>query len=125
MLTGGEPLLQVDAALLDALHAHGFEIAVDETNGSVAAPSGIDLLCVSPKAGAAWVQARGDESKLVCPQPGLMPGAVGEPDFSNFLLQPMDGPLCALPHVAGKTSFDPNMTGTKNATISPQASRMR
>lgn len=70
VLTGGEPLLQVDAALMDALHAQGFRIAV-ETNGTVAAPQGIDWLCVSPKAGADWVQRQGQELKVVWPQPGL------------------------------------------------------
>src|SRR4051812_40020313 len=68
VMTGGEPLLQVDAALIAALHAHGFEIAV-ETNGSIAAPEGIDWICVSPKAGAPWVQREGHELKLVWPQP--------------------------------------------------------
>lgn len=92
VLTGGEPLLQVDAALIDALHAQAFEIAV-ETNGSVAAPAGIDWICVSPKAGAEWVQRSGDELKLVFPQPGLMPDAIDATGFTYYLLQPMDGPL--------------------------------
>lgn len=92
VLTGGEPLLQVDAALIDALHAQGFEIAV-ETNGTVVAPPGIDWVCVSPKAGAEWVQRSGDELKLVYPQPGLMPEAVNAAEFRNYLLQPMDGPF--------------------------------
>lgn len=95
VLTGGEPLLQVDAALIDALHAHRFEIAV-ETNGTVAAPPGLDWICVSPKAGAGWVQRQGHELKLVYPQPGLLPGdvaAVADLDFDHRLLQPMDGPL--------------------------------
>lgn len=92
VLTGGEPLLQVDAALIDALHAQSFEIAV-ETNGTVVAPPGIDWVCVSPKAGADWVQRSGDELKLVYPQPGLMPEAIDEAEFTNYLLQPMDGPL--------------------------------
>ena len=70
VLTGGEPLLQVDTELIDALHAQGFEIAV-ETNGSIAAPAGIDWLCVSPKAGAPWVQRHGHELKLVWPQSGF------------------------------------------------------
>jgi 7-carboxy-7-deazaguanine synthase len=92
VLTGGEPLLQVDTPLLNALHAEGFEIAV-ETNGSVPAPEGIDWICVSPKAGAPWVQTRGHELKLVYPQPGLMPEAVGKDlNFEHYLLQPMDGP---------------------------------
>jgi 7-carboxy-7-deazaguanine synthase (Cx14CxxC type) len=90
VLTGGEPLLQVDTALIDALHAEDFEIAV-ETNGSVVAPEGIDWICVSPKAGAPWVQFNGHELKLVYPQPGLMPDAIGALDFDHYLLQPMDG----------------------------------
>lgn len=90
VLTGGEPLLQVDTALTQALHAQGFEIAV-ETNGTVAVPPGIDWICVSPKAGANFVQRRGHELKLVYPQPGLMPDAVADVDFEHYLLQPMDG----------------------------------
>ncbi len=94
VLTGGEPLLQVDAALLDALHALGFEIAV-ETNGSLAAPPGIDWVCVSPKAGAPLLQRSGQELKLVWPQPGLDPAELGRLDFEHFLLQPMDDPAQA------------------------------
>ena len=94
VLTGGEPLLQVDAPLVDALHAEGFVIAV-ETNGSIAAPTGIDWVCVSPKAGTALVQQRGDELKLVFPQDGLPPEAVAQLPFRYFLLQPMDGPRVA------------------------------
>ncbi len=94
VLTGGEPLLQVDAALIDALHAQGFEIAV-ETNGSIAAPAGIDWLCVSPKAGAPLLQTQGQELKLVWPQPGLDPDQLGRLDFEHFLLQPMDSPAQA------------------------------
>lgn len=90
VLTGGEPLLQVDALLLDALHAEGFEIAV-ETNGTIAVPAGIDWICVSPKAGAEWVQRRGHELKLVYPQAGLAPENIAA-DFEHYLLQPMDGP---------------------------------
>lgn len=90
VLTGGEPLLQVDAALVNALHATDFEIAV-ETNGSVAAPIGIDWICVSPKAGADWVQRSGHELKLVFPQPGLMPDEMQTVGFDHYLLQPMDG----------------------------------
>lgn len=89
--TGGEPLLQLDAALIDALHAQGFDIAV-ETNGTLEAPLGIDWVCVSPKAGANWVQKTGDELKLVFPQPGLMPDAVDATGFTHRFLQPMDGP---------------------------------
>ena len=92
VLTGGEPLLQVDAAFIDALHAQGFEIAV-ETNGTVVAPPGIDWICVSPKADAPWVQLIGDELKLVYPQPGLMPDSIDATEFTYHLLQPMDGPF--------------------------------
>ena len=89
--TGGEPLLQLDAALIDALHARGFAIAV-ETNGTVAAPDGIDWICVSPKAAAPMVQTRGQELKLVFPQPLAMPDRFEGLDFERFWLQPMDGP---------------------------------
>ncbi len=91
VFTGGEPLLQLDRALIVAAHAEGFEIAV-ETNGTVEAPTGIDWICVSPKAGAPLVQRQGQELKLVFPQPGLDPEAVAGLDFANFFLQPMDGP---------------------------------
>jgi 7-carboxy-7-deazaguanine synthase (Cx14CxxC type) len=91
VITGGEPLLQLDAALIDALHAAGFEIAV-ETNGTLAAPAGLDWICVSPKAGATIVQRAGDELKLVWPQPGIDPEALADWDFRHFLIQPMDGP---------------------------------
>jgi 7-carboxy-7-deazaguanine synthase len=94
VLTGGEPLLQVDAALVDALHAEGFEIAV-ETNGTVAAPPGIDWLCVSPKAGAPLVQRSGQELKVVVPQPGLDLAELGRLDFAQRRVQPMDGPALA------------------------------
>ena len=89
--TGGEPLLQLDAPLIEALHARGFRIAV-ESNGTVPAPDGIDWLCISPKAGADTVQRRGDELKLVYPQPALMPPQVESWDFAQFFVQPMDGP---------------------------------
>ncbi len=89
--TGGEPLLQLDAPLIEALHARGFEIAV-ETNGTIAAPQGIDWLCVSPKAGAALRQTSGDELKLVFPQPGAEPERFESLNFRHFFLQPMDGP---------------------------------
>ncbi len=92
VLTGGEPLLQVNGELIDALHLQGFEIAV-ETNGTVVAPPGIDWVCVSPKAGADWVQRSGDELKLVYPQPNLMPDAIDAAEFTYYLLQPMDGPF--------------------------------
>lgn len=90
VLTGGEPLLQVDAALIDALHSHHFEIAV-ETNGTVTAPSGIDWLCVSPKAGTAWVQRSGNELKVVWPQPGFELDDLESARFTHRFLQPMDG----------------------------------
>lgn len=91
VLTGGEPLLQVDAALVEALHAQGFEIAV-ETNGSVAAPPGLDWICVSPKAGAPLVQRSGQELKVVVPQPGLDLAELERLDFTHLRVQPMDGP---------------------------------
>lgn len=89
--TGGEPLLQLDAALLGALHAEGFEVAV-ETNGTVQPPPGIDWLCVSPKAGAPLVVRGGDELKLVYPQEGAEPSRFEALAFGQFFLQPMDGP---------------------------------
>ncbi len=89
--TGGEPLLQLDQALIDALHLEGFEIAV-ETNGTIHAPVGLDWICVSPKAGNALVQTQGDELKLVVPQPGIDLDTLIKLDFRHFLLQPMDGP---------------------------------
>ena len=95
VLTGGEPLLQVDTALIDALHAQGFEIAV-ETNGTIAAPKGIDWLCVSPKAGAPWVQRQGHELKLVWPQSGFSltdMQAMQSLPFSHHRLQPLDDVL--------------------------------
>ena len=90
--TGGEPLLQLDASLIEALHARGFEIAV-ETNGTVAAPDGLDWICVSPKAGTTLKQTTGDELKLVYPQQGAEPDKFASLAFSNFFLQPMDGPV--------------------------------
>ncbi|USZ51650.1 7-carboxy-7-deazaguanine synthase [Halomonas sp. DN3] len=89
VFTGGEPLLQLDAALIDAVHAAGFEIGV-ETNGTLAAPDGIDWLCVSPKGNAPLVQTRGDELKLVHPQTDAPPERFEGLDFDHFLLQPMD-----------------------------------
>ena len=89
--TGGEPLLQMDSMLIDALHTRGFEIAV-ETNGTVAAPAGLDWICVSPKAGAGLVQLSGDELKLVYPQIPFDPGEFLSLSFKHFFLQPMDGP---------------------------------
>ncbi len=91
VFTGGEPLLQLDEPLLDAVHARGFEVAV-ETNGTLAAPRGIDWLCVSPKAGAPLVLRSGQELKLVYPQEGIEPEDVAGLDFGAFFLQPMDGP---------------------------------
>jgi len=88
--TGGEPLLQLDEALVDALHAVGFEIAV-ETNGTLAAPRGIDWICVSPKAGAELVQRRGQELKVVVPQP-FDYAELAALDFEHRFVQPMDGP---------------------------------
>ncbi len=91
--TGGEPLLQLDRSAIDALHEEGFEIAV-ESNGTIAAPPGIDWLCVSPKVNATLVQLSGDELKLVFPQEGTAgdPARFAALDFANLLLQPMDGP---------------------------------
>lgn len=89
--TGGEPLLQLDVRLIDALHARGFEIAV-ETNGTIAAPAGIDWVCVSPKAGSELKQRSGNELKLVFPQSGADPAQFESLTFRHFFLQPMDGP---------------------------------
>ena len=89
--TGGEPLLQLDDALVDALHQRDFRIAI-ETNGTLLPPDGIDWICMSPKAGAEVVLTRGDELKLVYPQPTLMPAAVEHLEFDHRFLQPMDGP---------------------------------
>jgi 7-carboxy-7-deazaguanine synthase len=88
--TGGEPLLQLDDALIDAFHALGFKVAV-ETNGTLAAPSSLDWICVSPKADAPLVQRAGDELKLVFPQPGAEPERFESLDFDHWFLQPMDG----------------------------------
>ncbi len=94
VFTGGEPLLQLDDALIATVHARGFEIAV-ETNGALAPPDGVDWLCVSPKAGAKLVVSSGSELKLVYPQEGLSPQTLLALDFAHFWLQPMDGPACA------------------------------
>jgi len=91
VLTGGEPLLQVDPALIDALHDAGFAIAL-ETNGTIAAPPGIDWVCVSPKADAPLAQTAGQELKLVYPQEGVDPARFEPLAFERFALQPMDGP---------------------------------
>ncbi len=91
VLTGGEPMLQLDTALIEALHRDGFEIAI-ESNGTLPIPRAIDWICVSPKAGAELVQRSGDELKLVYPQSELSPDAMTGLDFRHFFLQPMDGP---------------------------------
>ncbi len=91
VLTGGEPMLQVDEALIEALHEEGFEIAI-ETNGTMPVPRDIDWICVSPKAGSTLVQRSGDELKLVYPQTGLAPEQCAGLDFRLRYLQPMDGP---------------------------------
>ncbi|MDZ4868162.1 MAG: 7-carboxy-7-deazaguanine synthase [Alphaproteobacteria bacterium] len=90
VFTGGEPLLQLDGALIDAIHALDFEIAI-ETNGTIEAPAGIDWVCVSPKAGTELVQRRGNELKLVYPQAGAEPERFQTLAFEHFLLQPMWG----------------------------------
>jgi 7-carboxy-7-deazaguanine synthase len=89
--TGGEPLLQLDASAIDALHARGFEVGV-ETNGTQTAPGGLDWICVSPKAEAALVLTRGNELKLVYPQADAPPERFEGLAFDHFFLQPMDGP---------------------------------
>jgi 7-carboxy-7-deazaguanine synthase (Cx14CxxC type) len=89
VITGGEPMLQLDTALIDALHDRGFRVAV-ESNGTVPAVEGIDWLCVSPKAGTEVVQRSGDELKLVWPQRGVDLDELERWDFANFLVQPMD-----------------------------------
>jgi 7-carboxy-7-deazaguanine synthase (Cx14CxxC type) len=91
VITGGEPLLQLDRALIDALHVRHFQIAV-ESNGTIEAPPGIDWLCISPKAGSEVVQTTGDELKLVWPQPGLDPAQLEQWGFVHLLVQPLDGP---------------------------------
>ena len=94
VLTGGEPMLQVDDAIVDALHAAGFRIAI-ETNGTLPAHPGIDWICVSPKAGSVVVQRSGDELKLVWPQPGTDLAEVERWDFAHRLIQPLDDPAAA------------------------------
>jgi 7-carboxy-7-deazaguanine synthase (Cx14CxxC type) len=91
VFTGGEPALQIDRPLIDALHARGFEVAI-ETNGTLELPSGIDWVCVSPKAGTTLHVAEGDELKLIHPQPGAEPEKYRALPFRHFFLQPMDGP---------------------------------
>ncbi len=90
--TGGEPLLQLDAPLIDALHARGFEIAI-ESNGTLPAPPNIDWICISPKAGANFVQCSGNELKLVYPQVGADPAQYEGLPFQHFFLSPMDSPM--------------------------------
>ncbi|MGD2139286.1 MAG: 7-carboxy-7-deazaguanine synthase [Burkholderiales bacterium] len=92
--TGGEPLLQLDEALIEAFHACRFEVAV-ETNGTLAPPPGLDWICVSPKSDAPLVLTRGNELKLVYPQNRAMPERFGNLDFDHYFLQPMDGPDAA------------------------------
>ena len=94
VFTGGEPLLQLDPALIDAVHAKGFEIAI-ETNGTLAPPRGVDWICVSPKAGAPFNLKAGNELKLVFPQAGIDPEELDTLPFDHFWLQPMDGPARA------------------------------
>ena len=89
VVTGGEPMLQLDEALVEALHARGFRVAA-ESNGTLPAAAGIDWLCISPKAGTEVVQRRGDELKLVWPQAGIDPAELERWDFDHFLVQPMD-----------------------------------
>ena len=89
VITGGEPMLQLDAALIDALHERGFRVAI-ETNGTLPVADGVDWVCVSPKAGTEVVQRQGDELKLVWPQDGIDPAELEGWDFRHFLVQPMD-----------------------------------
>lgn len=91
VITGGEPMLQLDEPLIDALHARRFEVAV-ETNGTLPAPPGLDWICVSPKAGTEVVQRTGNELKLVWPQSGIDPHALSGWAFDHWLIQPLDGP---------------------------------
>ena len=94
VITGGEPMLQLDEALIAALHARGFRVAA-ETNGTLSATPGLDWICVSPKGGSDLVIRRGHELKLVYPQPLAMPEAFADLAFERFSLQPMDGPEVA------------------------------
>lgn len=91
VVTGGEPMLQLDEPLIEALHSRGFRVAV-ESNGTLPATPGIDWLCISPKAGTNIVQRTGDELKLVWPQQGIDPAEIEQWNFDHFLVQPMDGP---------------------------------
>jgi 7-carboxy-7-deazaguanine synthase (Cx14CxxC type) len=103
VLTGGEPMLQIDDALVDALHARGFRIAM-ESNGTLAAHPGIDWVCISPKAGSTVVQRRGDELKLVWPQAGSDLDVLEQWDFAHRLIQPLDDPNAA-DHVRAATDL--------------------
>ncbi|KFI07621.1 7-carboxy-7-deazaguanine synthase [Massilia sp. BSC265] len=94
VFTGGEPLLQLDGPLIDAMHARGFMIAI-ETNGTLPVPEGVDWICVSPKMGSRLVVAKGNEIKVVIPQAGQDLSTYEDLDFENFYVQPMDGPLAA------------------------------
>ncbi|WP_028105049.1 7-carboxy-7-deazaguanine synthase [Pseudoduganella violaceinigra] len=94
VFTGGEPLLQLDTSLIDAMHAAGFTIAI-ETNGTIEVPAGVDWICVSPKMGAPLVVSKGNEIKVVIPQKDQDLAAYEGLDFENFFVQPMDGPLAA------------------------------
>jgi len=104
VLTGGEPMLQVDEPLIAALHAAGFAIAI-ETNGTLPVPLSIDWICVSPKAGAPLVQRSGDELKLVYPQSALEPLAFEDLDFTHFLLQPMDAGVTSAGHLRAAIDY--------------------
>jgi len=103
VFTGGEPLLQIDEALIIAVHDYGFEIAI-ETNGSIEPPPGIDWICVSPKAGAAFNLRSGSELKLVYPQTDLLPDNLPDLTFDHYFLQPMDGPTQS-ENIAAATAF--------------------
>lgn len=105
VLTGGEPMLQVDDALVDALHAESFTIAI-ESNGTIATHPGIDWVCISPKAGSELVQRKGDELKLVWPQAGSDAGAMQEWDFAHHLIQPMDSGDSALNEANRQAAID-------------------
>jgi 7-carboxy-7-deazaguanine synthase (Cx14CxxC type) len=102
VITGGEPMLQLDPPLIEALHARGFEVAV-ETNGTLPAPAGLDWICVSPKGGTEVVQRSGNELKLVWPQQGVDPQAIAGWNFDHFLIQPMD---CADREAATAAAID-------------------
>ncbi|MBB4509555.1 7-carboxy-7-deazaguanine synthase [Rhizobium leguminosarum] len=103
VFTGGEPLLQIDDALIAAVHEHGFEIAI-ETNGTIEPPNGIDWICVSPKAGAPFNLKSGSELKLVYPQARLLPDDLPDVSFEHYFLQPMDGPE-QIENIAAVTAF--------------------